>query len=189
MLFRSAKLDNYQTSFEELADLSVGDKGCNQIKYIVQNAKLLTEPIWRAGLSIAVNCNDGEKAIHWISVDHPGYTSNATIKKAYPDGKKLSPYFCKTFDEINPGGCEGCPFKGKVTTPINIAKKFQSVEPSDTPIVEVTHPITGVVSTQLKTLPSELHGYEYGINGGIYYVETKYDKNKDRKSTRLNSSH
>jgi len=173
---KAAKLDNYQTSFEELADLSVDGKGCNQIKFIVQNAAILTEPVWRAGLSIAVNCNDHEQAIHWISSEHAGYTPEATIKKAYPDGKKLSPYFCKTFDEVNPGGCEGCPLKGTITTPINIAKKFQSVEPSDNPVVEVTHPVTGIVSTQLKTLPSELYGYEYGVNGGIYYVEIKYDK-------------
>jgi hypothetical protein len=173
---KAAKLDNYQTSFEELADLSVDGKGCNQIKFIVQNAAILTEPVWRAGLSIAVNCNDHDQAIHWISSEHAGYTPEATIKKAYPDGKKLSPYFCKTFDEVNPGGCEGCPLKGTITTPINIAKKFQSVEPSDNPVVEVTHPVTGVVSTQLKTLPSELYGYEYGVNGGIYYVEIKYDK-------------
>jgi hypothetical protein len=173
---KAAKLDNYQTSFEELADLSVDGKGCNQIKFIVQNAAILTEPVWRAGLSIAANCNDHDQAIHWISSEHAGYTPEATIKKAYPDGKKLSPYFCKTFDEVNPGGCEGCPLKGTITTPINIAKKFQSVEPSDNPVVEVIHPVTGAVSTQLKTLPSELTGYEYGINGGIYYVEIKYDK-------------
>ena len=60
---KAAKLDNYQTSFEELADLSVAGKGCNQIKFIVQNAATLTEPVWRAGLSIAVNCNDHEQAI------------------------------------------------------------------------------------------------------------------------------
>ena len=87
---KAAKLDNYQTSFEELADLSVAGKGCNQIKFIVQNAATLTEPVWRAGLSIAVNCNDHEQAIHWISNEHVGYTPDATIKKAYPDGKKLS---------------------------------------------------------------------------------------------------
>lgn len=176
---KAAKLDNYQTSFEELADLSVDDKGCNQIKFIVQNAKTLTEPVWRAGLSIAVNCNDGEKAIHWISVDHPGYTSDATIKKAYPDGKKLSPYFCKTFDEVNPGGCEGCPLKGTITTPINIAKKFQNVEPSENAVVHTPDPVTGTMLTELKTLPQEMYPYVYGKNGGIYYAleETDADNN------------
>ena len=38
---KAAKLDNYQTSFEELADLSVEGKGCNQIKFIVQNLSLI----------------------------------------------------------------------------------------------------------------------------------------------------
>jgi len=173
---KAAKLDNYQTSFADLVVMSMNDQGCNQIKYVLENVKTISEPMWRAGLSIAVNCNDGEEAIYKMSEDHPGYTPEATYKKAYPDGKKISPFFCSTFEKTNPGKCEGCSFKGKVTTPINIARKFQSVEPSDNPVVEVIHPVTGTVSTQLKTLPPELKGYEYGINGGIYYVETKYDK-------------
>jgi hypothetical protein len=176
---KAAKLDNYQTSFEELADLSVDGKGCNQIKFIVQNAAILTEPVWRAGLSIAVNCNDHDQAIHWISSEHAGYTPEATIKKAYPDGKKLSPYFCKTFDEVNPGGCEGCPLKGTITTPINIAKKFQSVDPSENAVVHTPDPVTGTVITELKTLPGEMYPYVYGKNGGIYYMIDERDEHNN----------
>ena len=182
------KLDNYQTSFEDLADLSVDDKGCNQIKFIVQNAKTLTEPVWRAGLSIAVNCNDGEKAIHWISVDHPGYTSDATIKKAHPDGKKLSPYFCKTFDEVNPGGCDGCKFKGVIrpANPLGISNELQLSESVVETVIEyipqaqmsTVDPFK--VTTRLNGLPQELQPYVYGKNGGIYFMmPEELDENKN----------
>lgn len=174
---KAAKLDNFQTNFANLAEKSKRGEGCHQIKFILENSKTLTEPVWRAGLSIAVNCNDGEEAIHWMSQEHPGYTREATIKKTIlPDGKRLAPYFCKTFDEINPGGCEGCAFKGKVTTPINIAKELQVAPPTDTPIVTVVDAKTGVVSTQLKNLPAELGGFRYGENGGIYYRITYIDE-------------
>ena len=174
---KAAKLDNFETNFADLAVRSANNQGCNQITFILQNAKTLPEPLWRAGLSIAVNCNDGEEAIHKMSADHPGYNREATIKKTIlPDGKRLAPYFCKTFEDINPGGCEGCAFKGKVSTPINIGKELQVAAPSDNPIVSVVDNKTGVVSTQLKTLPSELEPFKYGKNGGIYYRVTERDE-------------
>ena len=182
---KAAKLDNFQTNFTDLALRSMNDQGCNQIKFILENAKTLTEPVWRAGLSIAVNCNDGEEAIHKMSNEHPGYNYEATIKKTIlPDGKKLAPYFCKTFDEVNPGGCEGCPFKGNITTPINIGKELKVAPPTDTPIVTVVDAKTGVVSTQLKNLPAELGGFTYGENGGIYY--RVYERDEKGQITKHN---
>jgi hypothetical protein len=174
---KAAKLDNFETKFADLAVKSLNGQGCHQIKFILENAKSLTEPVWRAGLSIAVNCSDGEEAIHMMSEEHPGYTRDATIKKTIlPDGKRLGPYFCKTFDEVNPGGCEGCPFKNKVTTPINIGKELQTTAPSENAVVHTPDPVTGTVLTQLKTLPQELYPYVYGKNGGIYYMVAERDE-------------
>ena len=86
---KAAKLDNFETNFADLAVRSANNQGCNQITFILQNAKTLPEPLWRAGLSIAVNCNDGEEAIHKMSADHPGYNREATIKKTrLPEGKR-----------------------------------------------------------------------------------------------------
>ena len=174
---KAAKLDNYQTSFADLAVKSLKGEGCNQIKFILENAKTLTEPVWRAGLSIAVNCSDGEQAIHMMSEDHPGYTREATIKKTIlPDGSRLKPYYCNTMEDINPGGCAGCPFKNKVNTPINIGKELQTVPPSEHAVVHTPDPKTGTMVTALKTLPEELYPFVYGKNGGIYYLVAEEDE-------------
>ena len=177
---KAAKLDNFETSFKELGDRSLKDQGCNQLKFIINNVATLTEPVWRAGLSIAVNCNDGEKAIHWISEEHPGYNYEATIKKAVlPNGDRLGPYFCKTFEDVNPGGCEGCAFRGKITTPINIGKELKTVAPSENAVVHTPDPVTGTVLTKLKTLPEEMYPYVYGKNGGIYYMVAERDEHNN----------
>jgi hypothetical protein len=173
---KAAKLDNYQTKFSDLAIKSLNGEGCNQIKFILENSKNLTEPVWRAGLSIAVNCSDGDEAIHVMSEDHPGYTRDATIRKTIlPDGSRLKPYYCKTVEDVNPGGCEGCAFKTKVNTPINIGKELQTVPPSEHAVVHTPDPKTGTVTTALKTLPEELYPFVYGKNGGIYYLIAEED--------------
>ena len=169
---KAAKLDNYETKFSDLAVKSLKGEGCNQIKFILENVKTLTEPVWRAGLSIAVNCSDGEEAIHMMSEDHPGYTREATIKKTIlPDGGRLKPYYCNTMEDVNPGGCAGCPFKTKVNTPINIGKSLQTAEPVvETVVQQVVDVKSTKVSTRLNGLPQELQPFVYGKNGGIYYM-------------------
>ena len=169
---KAAKLDNYQTKFSDLAIKSLNGDGCNQIKFILENSKNLTEPVWRAGLSIAVNCSDGDEAIHMMSEDHPGYTRDATIRKTIlPDGGRLKPYYCKTMEEVNPGGCEGCAFKTKVNTPINIGKEFQPAEPVvETVVQQIQVHSESKALTRLNGLPQELQPFVYGKNGGIYYM-------------------
>jgi hypothetical protein len=50
------KLDNFQTKFSDIAVKSLQGTGCNQIKFILENAKTLQEPVWYSGLSIAQHC-------------------------------------------------------------------------------------------------------------------------------------
>jgi hypothetical protein len=175
---KAAKLDNYETKFADLAVKSLNGEGCHQIKFILENSKNLTEPVWRAGLSIAVNCSDGEEAIHTMSEDYSGYTRKATIEKTIlPDGSRLKPYYCKTMEDTNPGGCEGCLFKGKVTTPINIGKSLQTAEPVvETVVQQIIDVKSTKVSTRLNGLPQELQPFVYGKNGGIYYIPIETDE-------------
>ena len=182
------KLDNYQSKFADIAIKSAQGEGCNQIKFILENAKTLTEPVWRAGLSIAVSCSDADTAIHLMSEDHPEYSINATIEKAYPKGVKLSPYSCETFNSVNPGGCDGCKFKGKIkpANPLGISNELQLSESVVETIIEhipqaQMSPVNPFkVSTRLNGLPQELQPFVYGKNGGIYYMPPEeLDENKN----------
>ena len=166
------KLDNFQASFQDIAVKSMQGQGCNQIKFVLENAKDLQEPIWYAGLSIAQHCKDRGTAIHLMSEDHPTYNKEATERKA--NQTQNMPYSCIKFEETNPGHCEGCKFKGKITNPLAIGKTFQQAEPQETHVKEM--PVTKEEGVQLVTqtvlvdLPKNMYPYVYGKNGGIYMI-------------------
>ena len=81
----------------------------------MENQNDIEEPLWRAGLSIAKFCVDGNKAIHIISKLHDKYDPQRTEAKA--DTVK-GPYTCETFDSLAPNICNNCPHKGKFKSPI-----------------------------------------------------------------------
>ena len=163
------KLDNFQSKFSDIAIKSLQGKGCNQIKFILENAKTLTEPVWYSGLSIAQHCSDRDTAIHMMSEEHPGYNREATIKKA--EATQGMPHSCETFNNVNPGGCEGCPHRGKITNPLALGKELQTAQPvQETVLQEIQDPVTSKSITRLNGLPQELQPFVYGKNGGIYYL-------------------
>ena len=163
------KLDNFQSKFSDIAIKSLQGKGCNQIKFILENAKTLSEPIWYSGLSIAQHCSDRDTAIHMMSEEHPGYDREATIRKA--QATQNMPHSCETFNNVNPGGCEGCPHRGKITNPLALGKELQTAQPvEETVLQEIQDPVTSKSMTRLNGLPQELQPFVYGKNGGIYYL-------------------
>ena len=178
------KLDNFESSFEKIIGVSRKGKGCNQIKYILDNAQKLTEPLWYSGLSIAQHCEDRDAAIHIISQDYPGYNFEETEKKATQS--QDMPHSCETFNSINPGICNGCSHRGKITNPLALGKVFKQAE--ETMPVESSIPATAIEAVEeqhnplkkqrgLVALPDGLYPYVYGKQGGIYYMPTpKYDE-------------
>jgi hypothetical protein len=180
------KLDNYESNFGKIVELSQENKGCAQIKFIMNNVKVLPEPLWHSGLSIAQHCNDRETAIHLISQDYPGYNKEDTIRKANDTQGK--PHSCETFNDRNPGVCDGCPHRNKITNPLSLGKTFIQAEPSDQPVIEVTDEKTGTKVSKLKTLPPELSPFVYGINGGIYYTFVEEEDGGAKITKQINIS-
>ena len=167
-----AKIDpNFETLFEVLAQKSIDDEGgCNQVKFILMNATTLSEPMWRAGLSLARACADWETAIHEMSSAYPRYSPEETEKKTEElvneDGKVMV-YECTTIEKLNPKGCDGCPFKGQLTNPLNIGRRLrQPTSPAPNAIREDENPEAVPVYTKY---PEELMPYSRGPDGGIYY--------------------
>ena len=56
-----ALLGNYTNRFKTIMLKTVKGDGCQQLKYIIEHQATMSEPMWRAGLSIAKFCID------WIS--------------------------------------------------------------------------------------------------------------------------
>ena len=155
-------LGNKEFVFKDILMKTAKGKGCAQLKYIVTQSADMSEPMWRAGLSIAKFCSDGHKAAHKISNEHPDYSPRQTEKKL--DAIK-GPYTCETFNKYRPGVCTECPLWGKIKSPISLGGQIKEAEEEDNK-VEAESAETGV--TQTFVIPSFPKPYFRGRKGGIY---------------------
>ena len=114
--------------FKTIMMKSVKGEGCQQLLHCYENQADIEYNLWRSALSIAAHCVDKDSAIHKMSKDHPGYTEGETEKKAADIG---GPHFCSTFERENPGGCDGCPNKGKFKSPIMLGAEIAKAEDYD----------------------------------------------------------
>lgn len=102
---------------------------CNQIAIQAATRGSNTgEVLWRAALGVAKFCEQPETAYRILSEGHPEYSWGATLRKV--DGWTAGPATCNTFQEGNAQGCEGCPHRGKVTSPVSLGRiKDETPEP------------------------------------------------------------
>ena len=167
-------IGNKETSFKRLMEITADGGGCAQLEHAVVNPDQLDEPQWRAALSIAKFCSEGEKAAHKISKGHPEYSRHETTRKL----KNIKgPYTCAKFDEFRPKVCPGCPHWEKIKSPISITSSIKAIEPEDRTIEEVTEDGTTVVY-EIPELPD---GYSAGKYGGIYREELNEDGEMSQK--------
>lgn len=176
-------LDNYEYVFQEIAERSLNGEGCNQIKFILENAATCPEPLWYAGLSVAARCVDADTAIHLMSEDYPGYTPEETERKAQQSLSSATwAHGCSSFEDQNPGGCEGCPYKGQVKTksPIGIGIRLRVAEPGSAPPAVSAEPEP--VKEEQPVLPEDdqafpqkyvvfpeaLFPFRRALSGGVY---------------------
>jgi hypothetical protein len=145
--------------------------GCAQLKEVVNNQPNISEPMWRAGLSIAKFCVDGGAAIHKISAKHPEYTPERTETKA--DLIK-GPYLCERFDEYRPGVCHECKHWGKIKSPISLGREVEEADESDNIVVQ--KPLGVTAATPIRyVIPKYPHPYFRGKSGGVF----KHSKNQE----------
>ena len=166
-----ALMGNRQSRFKTIMLKTMDGKGCKQLENIMLNQEDIEEPLWRAGLSIAAHCVDRDEAIHKISSNHPEYDAGTTERKA---NQTKGPYTCSTFEKLNPQGCDECPNKGKVSSPILLGNEIVASEPN----VTVEKEAPGGVVTQV-VIPEYPFPYFRGKNGGVYIQVKDEDGNTD----------
>ena len=120
------QLDKQQSRFATIVKKTVSGFGCAQIKHALVNQEDIEEPLWRASVSIAVNCIDADKAIHIVSNKHPDYDREETLYKASRLVDK--PYRCTTFESLSSEHCADCPNKGKIGSPIVLGREIIEAE-------------------------------------------------------------
>jgi len=101
-----------------------------------------------------------------MSEDHPTYNNEGTIKKANQAFGK--PFSCDKFEELNPKGCEGCSFKGRITNPLAIGRKLIEAEANEAD-AGINFLVTQNVG-EVPVFPQSLRPYVRGKAGGIYYL-------------------
>ena len=169
--FTKAMLGNRQSRFKTILEKTMAGEGCAQIEYIADNQDAVEEPLWRAGLSIAKHCVDGDKAIHMISKQHPNYSAAATERKA--QGIK-GPYTCELFNEFRPGVCTSCKHWKQLKSPITLGHEIARAEP-DEPV-----PMVGTDGVTAEfVVPAIPSLYFRGRNGGIYRTVKKGEMDGD----------
>jgi len=167
--FQEALMGNKQHKFK---DIITRESSCAQLVDIVVNQDECSEPIWRAGLSIAKFCSDGQKAAHVMSKNHPEYSAEETQDKF---DKIKGPYLCHHFDEYNPDVCTKCPHWGKIKSPISLGSSVREATEEDN-IVEV--PALDLPNTPTTTyvIPTYPKPYFRGANNGGVYIRTSNEE-------------
>lgn len=118
---------------------------CRQVGWGVANQGETNEPFWYALMGIAAYTTTPEEtAIAW-SEQHPAYSERNTLDKLEQWRKSTSgPATCTRLEALRSGGCKGCPFAGKVTTPVQLGTSYEEVtldeEEVDSIAVEVPIP-------------------------------------------------
>tara|TARA_R110000822_G_scaffold14327_10_gene50598 strand:- start:4984 stop:7827 length:2844 start_codon:yes stop_codon:yes gene_type:complete len=175
-------MGNRESFFKTILLKTSKGHGCSQLSYIITNQDTMSEPMWRAGLSIAKFCADGEKAVHLISHKHPDYTATETARKV---NNIRGPYTCVKFDEFRPDTCINCPNWGHIKSPITLGNTLREAEvDSGGNYVVDSNVIEQIVEAPALTLPNNPitpyiipkypHPYVRGANGGVY-IKTRDD--------------
>lgn len=187
---------NQSKSFRKILQETQAGRGCAQLAWAAMFQEEVEEPMWRAVLSIAKFCDDGDKGIHIVSRRHPGYDPETTEAKAAGiDG----PYTCATFAGLRPEGCKGCPLRGKIKSPITIgmyvpkaeesppAKQAQEkAEEGEEDSAEVVVRGTTRNGDHVEyTIPPYPEPFRRGRYGGIYLEKRELDDDGDEVRTEV----
>lgn len=147
---------------------------CAQIRHVAKLGGNVIEPLWYHVVNAVRFVEDPDKYIHLVSHKHPDYSYDETeAKVAQLRAKGIKPTSCAKLAEF--GGedrCIGCPFAGKVKSPVVAARRK---DPAPAPVVSMQ--VGANVST--LTIPSPPKPYIRMKDGKIGMSV----KNKDGDST------
>jgi hypothetical protein len=159
-----ALMGNRESKFRDIMIKTREGNGCAQLAEIIRLGGNVPEPLWRAGLSIAHFCVDGQKAAVLMSQDHPEYNIDDTMEKMQ---RTKGPYLCSRFNDENPSLCQGCPNLGKIKSPITLGSYIREATDEDN---IVTEPVSedSVEEPEVHVIPKFPAPYFRGATGGVY---------------------
>jgi hypothetical protein len=172
-------MGNRIAKFKTIMLKSAKGEGCQQLVHCYQNQDTISYDLWRSALSITAFCEEGASAAHKMSEQYPGYDPEEVEIKVYDLQRTGGPHFCSTFEKWNPGGCDGCQHKGKITTPIVLGKEIARDEPTEEGYLVDVEPDEDEDEEPVQlTIPPYPFPFYRGKAGGIYR-QAKDDDSED----------
>lgn len=165
---------NNENSFAKIMRRSAKGNGCQQLLSCYEERDSLSEVRWFDALSVAKFCADRDKSIHLMSEGYDGYDPDKTEQKVQ---HIVGPHTCEVFERNNPGGCEGCPFQGKIKSPIVLGRSVAAAEESDN-VVEAETDDGEIVTFHIPEYPFP---FFRGKNGGVYIQPPKDEPEAEPK--------
>ena len=102
---------------------------CQQLTWQAGHPEEVEEPQWYDMVGCLRHAKRGEEAVHAMSRGYSKYSKDETNKKIRQHIEQgVGPTLCSTFDEHNPGRCEGCPYVGKISTPLQLGQELAKAE-------------------------------------------------------------
>ena len=154
--------------------LAMGEQGCAQLNSCYEEQAHLSEPRWFNALSVAKFCSDRDEAIHSISSGHPDYDPTLVQQKLR---HIVGPHTCSAFAGNNPDGCNGCPHKGKIKSPIMLGREVVAATSED----NVVQDVAPSGEAQVYHIPEYPFPYIRGKNGGIWRKGIEGDEGEKAK--------
>jgi hypothetical protein len=149
--------------FKTIMIKSAQGEGCQQLLHCYENQESIPYDLWRSALSITAFCIDKDVAAHRMSEKYPEYNEVEVERKLDDLIRTGGPHRCTTFEKYNPGGCDGCPHKGAIVSPIVLGVEIAEASEEDN-VVEVEE----AGETQTYRIPEYPFPFFRGKNGGVY---------------------
>lgn len=94
---------------------------CAQIRRFRDTKGVMPEPEWKACLGVLAFCDRGDAVAHEWSQGDARYRPEETASKIEASRGMSGPITCAHFETLN-AHCGSCPFKGRVTTPVQLGR-------------------------------------------------------------------
>lgn len=168
---------------------AVAEKKCQQIVSAIDKPDEVPEPLWYLLLGVAAYTDEPEQAAQRWSQGHKDYDPNVTVSKMHQwQSKTTGPTTCDKFNELNPSGCKGCPYKDKITTPAQLGKQYKEVSAIEDPpdevasVIEIPKPFkrtadgikVTIDETDIDICPFDIYPVGYGKDYSLGYETVRY---------------
>ena len=165
---------------------------CKQVAWCVDHQPDVEEPLWYGLMGIAAFCHDSEDVAKNWSREHPDYDAGRTLRKMYQWQESGSgPTTCDRFKQLRPKGCDTCPVRGKIGSPIRLGAQFKEVT-VENPLDSVAHELAmpkpfkrtdkgvckTVLDTDIEVCEFDVYPIGYGRDETLGYEVVRFHWNR-----------